>query len=68
MALSNEELRARLKEGFSDDYWEDFGSMICYQPGPGEETICPACKEVCNKWIGHKKCQETYQRAFGGLA
>ena len=65
MALSEEELHKKMREGFSDDYFDEFGTLICYQPYPGSETICPACKLPCNKHTGHKQCRETYRRSNG---
>ena len=63
MRLSDDEILAKLREGFSDDYLADFGTLICYQKEPLGEAYCPACGLVCNKHTGHKKCRETYVRS-----
>ena len=60
--MNEQELERRLREGFTDDYIRDFGTLLCYIRESLGESYCPACEQPCNKHTGHRECRETYNK------
>lgn len=61
--MTAEEALSHLREGFSDDYWAAFGSLVAVQREPDGVMVCPACEKPCSPHFGHPSCQHNHRAA-----